>query len=389
MDLDFSALRRHPDVEGDNLHAVDATDRLILDEAAEALRGIPGEAVVVIGDHYGALTLGVIATHGLSGVRVSQDSLISEHALVGNAEHAGLAGTFVSLPLGAELLAGARVVLVQLPRQIAALDEIARLIAIHADPEVIVYSGGRIKHLSPAMNAVLGESFESVHASLARQKSRLLIASGPRAVEARPASRAEIQDPDLIVCAGTQTFAGASLDIGTRELLRFLPKFARWAKVAVDLGSGTGVIASAVAMARPNIHVIATDISADAVAATRATAEANGVADRVEARRDIGLSAQPDASVDLVLLNPPFHTGATVHAGLAEALFREAARVLRPGGELWTVYNTHLGYRGALGRIVGPTNQRARSTKFTVTVSTKADPAAAAASGAAAGSPAA
>jgi 16S rRNA (guanine1207-N2)-methyltransferase len=27
-------LRRHPDVEAPNLHAVDATDRLLLDEAA-------------------------------------------------------------------------------------------------------------------------------------------------------------------------------------------------------------------------------------------------------------------------------------------------------------------------------------------------------------------
>ncbi|MCS4277217.1 16S rRNA (guanine1207-N2)-methyltransferase [Mycetocola sp. BIGb0189] len=371
--FDFSALRRHPDVEGDNLHAVDATDRLILDEAASTLDALSGEHVVVIGDHYGALTLGAIAAHNLTGVRVFQDSLIGERALAENAERTGHTDAFTSLPLGAELLAEAKLVLVQLPRQIAALDEISRLIAIHADPEVLVVSGGRIKHLSPAMNTILGESFTEVRASLARQKSRLLIASGPRAVEARVPARAEIPELELTVCSGSQTFAGASLDIGTRELLKFLPKYARWAKVAVDLGSGTGIVASAVAKARPDIQVIATDISADAVAASQATAEANGVADRVEARRDIGLSQQPDASVDLVLLNPPFHTGATVHAGLAEALFREAARVLRPGGELWTVYNTHLGYRGALGRIVGPTNQRLRTTKFTVTLSVKAE----------------
>ena len=30
-------LRRHPDVEAPNLHAVDASDRLILDEGASAL----------------------------------------------------------------------------------------------------------------------------------------------------------------------------------------------------------------------------------------------------------------------------------------------------------------------------------------------------------------
>ena len=47
------------------------------------------------------------------------------------------------------------------------------------------------------------------------------------------------------------------------------------------------------------------------------------------------------------------------------------ARVLRPGGELWTVWNSHLGYRPQLERIVGPTRQIARGTKFTVTASTR------------------
>jgi 16S rRNA (guanine1207-N2)-methyltransferase len=50
-------------------------------------------------------------------------------------------------------------------------------------------------------------------------------------------------------------------------------------------------------------------------------------------------------------------------------MFADAARVLAPGGELWTVWNSHLGYRPALERVVGPTRQIARNTKFTVTAS--------------------
>jgi hypothetical protein len=38
---------------------------------------------------------------------------------------------------------------------------------------------------------------------------------------------------------------------------------------------------------------------------------------------------------------------------VAERLFAGAARVLRPGGELWCVYNSHLPHREALRRIVG------------------------------------
>jgi 16S rRNA (guanine1207-N2)-methyltransferase len=91
----------------------------------------------------------------------------------------------------------------------------------------------------------------------------------------------------------------------------------------------------------------------------------------VRVLRDDALSVQPDGSAELIVLNPPFHIGSSVHAGIALKLFEDAARVLRPGGELWTVWNTHLGYRPALTRIVGQTHQVGRNTKFTVTVSTR------------------
>ena len=87
--------------------------------------------------------------------------------------------------------------------------------------------------------------------------------------------------------------------------------------------------------------------------------------------RDDALSTQPDGCADLVLLNPPFHVGSAVHPGVALKLFEEAARVLRPGGELWTVFNSHLSYRAALTRAVGATRQVGRNAKFTVTVSTR------------------
>jgi len=37
---------------------------------------------------------------------------------------------------------------------------------------------------------------------------------------------------------------------------------------------------------------------------------------------------------DLMVCNPPFHTGATVHAGVALRMLADARRVLKPGGEL-------------------------------------------------------
>lgn len=374
------ALRRWPDVEADNLFAADAADRLLLDEGTPALgSAAPGE-VVVVGDNYGALTLGAAALRAVTNIRVHQDPLSGEQALAHNAHGLGLTGAFRSLPLGAELLRGARVVLLRLPRSLDALDEIAGLIAAHADPGVTVYAGGMIKHIALAMNEVLHGHFTEVRAGLARQKARVLTVSTPggRAPISEQAAsesswpKSEFHpDLGLRVCAHGGVFAGTRVDIGTRFLLSVLGEAKPDAASAIDLGCGTGVLAAALAMARPYVTVLATDQSAAAVASARATMEANGVADRVQVIRDEGLAGQPDASTELILLNPPFHVGATVHAGLAARLFEDVARVLAPGGELWTVFNSHLGYRPALTRIVGPTRQVARNAKFTVTVSTR------------------
>lgn len=385
--LDLGALRRRPDVEAENLFAVDAADRLLLDElvalltaAADAGRPVRPEELVVIGDQYGALALGAAAALRRAGapdpvrIRVHQDALASETALRLNAELIGETAEIAHHGLDDVLAADARVVIARLPRSLDALDEWAGVVARAAADDVTVLAGGRVKHMTPAMTDVLRRRFGEVHATLARQKSRILVAREPLpATDAADAYPRRESHPDLglEVRAHGAGFAGARVDIGTRFLLSFLPDLRAGATTAVDLGCGTGVIASAVALARPDLRVIATDQSWAAVDSARATVAANGLADRVTVVRDDAGSTVPDGSADLVLLNPPFHTGATVHAGLAPRLFAAAARMLRPGGELWTVYNSPLGYRPQLTRIVGPTREAGRNAKFTVAVSTK------------------
>jgi 16S rRNA (guanine1207-N2)-methyltransferase len=374
----FEDLRRFPDVEADNLVAVDATDRLVLAEAGAAVKAAAAGRVVVVGDRYGAMTLGAIALHGAADVRVHQDPITGEQALAHNATRVGLTNDFRQLPLTQELFAGATVLLGQLPKSLDALRETAQLAAASADTDVLVFLGGRVKHMTHAMSDVLGESFTEVRASLARQKSRVLMASGPLPpVEPGGTAyplRLHHRDLDLWVCAHGATFAGAKIDIGTRFLLEFLDQMHPTARVAVDLGCGTGVIAAALARARPSLSVIATDQSAGAVASAAATMDANELADRVRVLRDDAMSTLPDASVDLVACNPPFHLGTSVHAGAALRLFGSAARVLAPGGELWTVFNSHLAYGRALSRMVGPTHAVGRNAKFTVACSRRSEP---------------
>nr|WP_246314294.1 methyltransferase [Kineococcus aurantiacus] len=227
------------------------------------------------------------------------------------------------------------------------------------------------------MNDVLARSFTDVHAGLGRQKARVLTATGPRpGVEAPAARRVHHDDLGLWACAVGGAFAGTAVDIGTRVLLDHLDDVLAAVPPSghvVDLGCGTGLLAAAAARALPTARTTATDSSADAVASARLTAAANGLADRVDVRRADAGDTLPAACADLVLLNPPFHVGGTVHTAIASKLFRAAARLLAPGGTLVTVWNSHLAYRRELERVVGPTRQVTRTPKFTLTLSTRRD----------------
>lgn len=375
MSFPFDALRRAPDVEGPGLVASDAADRLILDESAAARASARTGEIVVIGDGYGALALAA-AFDGATGVRVHQDALTGERALAANAATLGLAERVSSVPaLDANLVRDARVVLLRLPRSLPALRDIAALIAAYAAPDVVVSAGGRIKHMALSMNDVLRAHFDTVDITHARQKSRVLIARGPH----RPADGGEptptaARIDGLEVRAFGGAFAGASLDIGTRLLLAHLPEQLPGGSAddpLIDLASGNGSVAAWLALRHPDAAIYATDQSAAAVASTRATVVANGVADRVQVVRDDALGSRPSDSASFIALNPPFHSGAAVTDLIAPALFADAARVLRPGGALWCVWNSSLRYRGVLERVVGPTRQIARDAKFTVTVSTR------------------
>ncbi|WP_224779462.1 methyltransferase [Leucobacter sp. Psy1] len=368
----FRSLSRYPDFDAVELEAYDATDRLLLDTAEAAIADLADGELVVIGDRHGALTIGARALLGATGIRVFQDPLLGERALAANAERLGV-DDFSSRPLDRSLLDGARVVLLQLPRSLDALDEIARAIADWADPAVQVFAGGRVKHMTLTMNEVLGRSFTSVSAGLARRKSRVLSASGPRAGETRFPVWGEDPDLDFRVAAFGATFGGATLDHGTRLLLAAdgTRDAIAGAQRVVDLGCGNGVLATAAARANPRAEVIATDQSAAAVAATRLTSEAAGVADRVRVHRADATEAVPDGWADLILLNPPFHSGSTVHAEVAHRLIRSSARALAPGGELRLVFNTHLAYRPLVERVIGPVEQVARTRTFTVLAARK------------------
>lgn len=394
-DFDYARLRRFPDVEAPNLQAWDATDELLVTRALSA--DLPGEQIAVIGDEYGAITL-ALTDAGLAGIRVHQDLVTGRRALANNAQALGIAG-FTEHELGSELLAGARLVLLQLPKALAELEEIADAVARWASPDVELIAGGRVKHMTLTQNEVLGRAFAQVQPQRAERKSRLIVAAQPLPVPETPPFPISRTHDGLVLSAFGGAFAGAGLDIGTRVLLEQLPALAADSRsqlrrnqpttapdapigasepeisgvmntaplTVVDLGCGTGALAATFAVQNPDATVIATDRSASAVRSARETMRANGLEHRVRVTLDDAGSDLPAGGADIVLLNPPFHLGASVHEGAGRRLIDAAARLLRPGGEVWTVFNSHLDHRRSLTRVVGPTEQVIRTPKFTVT----------------------
>jgi release factor glutamine methyltransferase len=123
----------------------------------------------------------------------------------------------------------------------------------------------------------------------------------------------------------------------------------------IDVGTGSGCIALALAKQFPHADIHATDISADALEIARANASRHNLQDRVHFRHCDLLAGVEDGAFDFVVSNPPyvgdyeadtveaqvrkFEPRLAVFAGqtgmeVIERLLPEAHRVLRPDGWL-------------------------------------------------------
>ena len=138
--------------------------------------------------------------------------------------------------------------------------------------------------------------------------------------------------------------------------------------LVADLGTGSGAIAVAVAAHRPQAHVVATDVSPEALAVARANAERHGLAGRVEFRQGDWFAAlEPGTLFDALLSNPPYVALPDLERAMPEVRDHEpraaldggpdgldalrrlvagAAAWLKPGG--WLIVEIGAGQRAAV-----------------------------------------
>ncbi|WP_224309777.1 methyltransferase [Streptomyces olivaceus] len=361
-------LTRFPEDPRDRLRAWDASDEYLLGHLAE--REIPlSGTVVVVGDRWGALVT-ALAAH--RPVQIT-DSHLAQEATRANLERAGVEpGSVRLLTTQDPPPERVDVLLVRVPKSLALLeDQLLRLApALHEG--TVVVGTGMVKEIHTSTLRLFERIVGPTRTSLAVKKARLIFAEPDLALR-RPASPWPLtyRLPDDVGRLSGRTvvnhagvFCADRLDVGTRFFLGHLPDAG--ARRVVDLGCGNGVVGTAVALADPGAEVLFTDESFQAVASAQETYRVNGAAGHAEFRVGDGLAGVPDASVDLVLNNPPFHSHQATTDATAWRMFTGARRVLRPGGELWVVGNRHLEYHVKLRRLFGNSRVVAGDRKFVV-----------------------
>ena len=86
----------------------------------------------------------------------------------------------------------------------------------------------------------------------------------------------------------------------------------------LDLCTGNGSLAVLAALAWPEVHVDAADLSADALAVARLNVERHGLHDRITLLQGDGLAAVAGRRYDLILCNPPYVNSESMAAMPAE-----------------------------------------------------------------------
>ena len=145
---------------------------------------------------------------------------------------------------------------------------------------------------------------------------------------------------DFITIAGV--FSANAVDQGSELLAAALPEKLR-GDVA-DFGAGWGFLSSKILNYQ---SVISLDLI-EADATSLEYAKLNIKDPRANFHWDDATAW--NGSYDAIIMNPPFHKGRLGNPDLGRAFIINAARCLRPKGDLWMVANRHLPYENVLNQ---------------------------------------
>lgn len=353
-------LSRWPRRGRSNLRAWDAADEYVLHHLAE--QAPTGDRWVIVNDGSGALACGL---HEQAPISMG-DSWIAHEASRRNLQANDLPTDLITTP-GLHPIAGeVDVVVIKVPKTLALLeDQLHRLRpAVRAGATVI--GAGMTRHVHTSTLDTFERLLGPTTTSLARKKARLIHVTADPSLDPGPnpyPTSFELETGETVI-NHANVFSRDRLDVGTRLLLDHLPTDV--AGPVVDLGCGSGIVSLRLAAENPEAELVLRDDSYQAVASAEATLAAAGLTEGADIAVGDGTTDLADASVAAVVSNPPFHQDHAVGDEVAWSMFKDAHRVLRPGGELRIVGNRHLAYHAKVKRIFGNVATVASTPKFVV-----------------------
>ncbi|MGC8119352.1 class I SAM-dependent methyltransferase [Marinobacter sp. VGCF2001] len=348
------------------LRAWDAADELLL-ASVEPYRAT-GQRVLVVDDQFGALTLGLAG----QGIHSVADSAALAGALVVNAAlNPGKSEDYFVADWRSPPSGPFDLVLLRIPRQAGYLAWLLRWLNSVLAEDGVLLAGGMIKHLPDRSTDVFADAVVTEQVLPARKKARVVVCRrGAARLESWPEQWRGYRLDALPgpIEALPAVFARDKLDIGTRELLPWVPgavgQITSSGRV-LDLACGNGVLGLTALASGQSVDVHFSDVSSQAIASVEHNLEQSlGRKNAFLWHRDGLAEDMPD--FDLILLNPPFHERGVVGDHIALRLFSGAAKHLAPGGRVLVVGNRHLGYHRSLRQYFNRVEQRAASPKFVV-----------------------
>ncbi len=160
-------------------------------------------------------------------------------------------------------------------------------------------------------------------------------------------------------------FSADGIDPGSRLLAGALP--ARLPARIADLGAGWGYLCAAILQREgvAEVHLIEADHDALGCARQNIT-DPRARFHWADATRFV-----PEARLDAVITNPPFHIGRDADPALGAAFIQAAAGMLTPSGTLWLVANRHLPYERSLGSAFQEVAEHAGDGSFKILRATR------------------
>jgi 23S rRNA (guanine1835-N2)-methyltransferase len=371
----FSGLRRYPEIPRDPLQAWDRADELLVRESQRIAQKLGPEIfsslkVLIVEDHFGAISRAILEINPqLTAYSDSWVSLQSYRLNCGS--RLQTIHCFKDIPPDLDL------VLIRPPKSLHYFEDLLCALSQKLKPGAQVICGVMVKYQAAGMFEKLNQFIGTTHTSLAEKKARLVFCKSERAPQK---SRFPVEVPlegfDRSFLHESNLFSHQKLDLGTRFLLENLNLESSFDQrisletrpVFLDLGCANGAVGIALKRRFPHARILFTDESAMAVQTARVNFQRHFPNENTQADflwTDCALGV-PDQSVDWVVCNPPFHQGTVVGTQIALEMIRESRRVLKPGGRLRLIGNSHLHYGAKMAQVFGQVREVARDSRFTI-----------------------